>query len=152
MTTDEAVCNQTKEKLAKAAQRIMQNAYAPYSKFKVGAAILTDQGNTYVGCNVENAAYPIGSCAEAAAICAMVAAGETTIRMIAVAGLGESLCTPCGGCRQRIREFAAEETPVLICDGNSIRRETTLNELLPLSFGPDNLMSKNASSRVVDKP
>ena len=130
---------QIKQTLATAAQRVMQNAYAPYSKFTVGAALVTDNGNIYVGCNVENAAYPVGNCAEASAISAMVAAGETTISMIAVAGLGESLCTPCGGCRQRIREFAGAQTTVLICDGDSIRHETTLNELLPMSFGPDNL-------------
>ncbi len=74
-----------------AAQSVMKNAYAPYSNFNVGAAILTDKGNIYTGCNVENAAYPVGSCAEAGAISAMVAAAESSIRMIAVAGKGESL-------------------------------------------------------------
>lgn len=125
--------------LIQQAQSVMDNAYAPYSRFRVGAAILTDNGNIYSGCNVENAAYPIGSCAEAGAISAMVAAGETTIAAIAVAGIGEALCTPCGGCRQRIREFASESTVILICSDQQVRHTTSLAELLPLSFGPDNL-------------
>lgn len=129
----------TSDKLIRAAQTAMQNAYAPYSKFSVGAAVQTDTGNIYAGCNVENAAYPIGQCAEASAIGAMVTGGERTIVAVAVAGRGDALCTPCGGCRQRIREFAADEVPVLICDENSLRHETTIGELLPLSFGPDNL-------------
>ena len=128
-----------KEQLAKEAQRVMHNAYAPYSQFNVGAAILTDQGNIFVGCNVENAAYPVGSCAEAGAISDMVAAVETKISMIAVAGFGECLCTPCGGCRQRIREFAVDHTPILICDNTGIRHETSLGILLPQSFGPENI-------------
>ena len=127
------------DKLIQAAQTAMQNAYAPYSNFSVGAAVQTDKGNVYSGCNVENAAYPIGQCAEASAIGAMVSAGEQTIVAVAVAGRGAALCTPCGGCRQRIREFAADDVPVLICDENSLRHETTIGELLPLSFGPENL-------------
>ena len=88
---------------AKAAQA---NAYAPYSRFKVGAALRTPSGAIFSGCNVENAAYPEGSCAEAAAIAAMALAGERRIAEILVIGDGEALCSPCGGCRQRIREFA----------------------------------------------
>lgn len=125
--------------LIRHAQHMMQNAYAPYSKFQVGAAILVESGAIYSSCNVENAAYPIGSCAEAGAISAMIAGGDMKIKVIAVAGKGADLCTPCGGCRQRIREFATPETPILICDENSVRLETTLGELLPLSFGPGNL-------------
>lgn len=127
------------DKLVNHAQQIMKSAYAPYSNFQVGAAILTDSGNIYCGCNVENAAYPVGSCAEAGAISAMVAGGDTKIKAIAVAGKGRELCTPCGGCRQRIREFSTEDTVILVCDEASARLETTLAELLPLSFGPDNL-------------
>ena len=89
---------------AKAAQA---NAYAPYSRFNVGAAILTPSGAIYAGCNVENAAYPQGACAEAGAISAMALAGERRIAEILVIGDGDALVTPCGGCRQRIREFAA---------------------------------------------
>ena len=127
------------DQLISAAQSAMLNAYAPYSKFPVGAAVRSDTGNIYTGCNVENAAYPIGQCAEASAISAMVSAGERTIAAIAVAGKGQALCTPCGGCRQRIREFATDTTPVLVCDESSLRHETTIGELLPLSFGPENL-------------
>lgn len=125
--------------LATSAATAMNNAYAPYSKFHVGAALLAEDGNIYAGCNVENAAYPVGSCAEASAISAMIIAGQSKIKAIAVAGSGDELCTPCGGCRQRIREFAEENTPILICDQNGLRHITTLGELLPMSFGPDNL-------------
>ena len=130
-----------KTSLINAASNAMINAYAPYSKFHVGAAILADDGNIYTGCNVENAAYPIGSCAEASAISAMVMAGQSNIVAIAVAGAGDELCTPCGGCRQRIREFAKASTPILICDESDLRHTTTLEALLPLSFGPNNLQS-----------
>ncbi|OED36255.1 cytidine deaminase [Chromatiales bacterium (ex Bugula neritina AB1)] len=121
------------------ARAAMSRAYAPYSNFPVGAAILTDTGNIYSGCNVENAAYPLGNCAEASAISSMIMGGDNSIAAIAVAGFGDELCTPCGGCRQRIREFADEATPVLIGDNNTIRYTSTLGDLLPLSFGPDNL-------------
>ena len=116
-----------------------QAAYAPYSEFGVGAALRSESGSIYTGCNVENAAYPEGICAEAGAIAAMVMAGERRIVEIAVAGAGEHLCTPCGGCRQKIREFAADTTPVLVCGPDGLRRRFTLGELLPSSFGPDNL-------------
>ena len=128
-----------KERLAETAIDSMAGAYAPYSKFQVGAAILAPDGKIFAGCNVENAAYPVGSCAEAGAISALVLAGHVVIEAIAVAGYGEALCTPCGGCRQRIREFAAAHTPIFICDENGVRQTTSLGELLPLSFGPDNL-------------
>ncbi len=117
-----------------------QSAYAPYSGFHVGAAVRSESGAVYTGCNVENAAYPEGICAEAAAISALVMAGERRIVVIAVAGSGEHLCTPCGGCRQKIREFAADATPVLVCGPKGLRRRFTLGELLPSSFGPDNLV------------
>ena len=116
-----------------------QAAYAPYSGFHVGAAVRAESGVIYSGCNVENAAYPQGVCAEAAAIAAMVMAGDRHIQEIAVAGGGDHLCTPCGGCRQKIREFAADTTPVLVCGPDGLRQRFTLGELLPSSFGPDNL-------------
>ena len=125
--------------LIHAAQQALTRAYAPYSNFKVGAAIATDDGAIFSGCNVENAAYPLGCCAEASAISAMVFAGQRSIAAIAVAGIGQALTTPCGGCRQRLREFAADSAPVYICDERGLRHATTLGELLPLSFGPDNL-------------
>ncbi|AZO79740.1 MULTISPECIES: cytidine deaminase [unclassified Bosea (in: a-proteobacteria)] len=122
-----------------AALAVQQKAYAPYSRFKVGAAILADDGKVYPGCNVENAAYPVGACAEAGAISAMVAGGSRAIRAIVVIGDGAELVTPCGACRQRIREFAAPETPILIAGPEGIRARFSLAELLPASFGPANL-------------
>ncbi|PZN92582.1 MAG: cytidine deaminase [Hyphomicrobiales bacterium] len=121
---------------AAAAQR---RAYAPYSRFNVGAAILADDGVVYPGCNVENAAYPSGTCAEQGAISAMIAGGGRRIVAVLVIGDGEVLVTPCGACRQRIREFAASQTPVAIAGPGGIRQMFSLEELLPASFGPDNL-------------
>jgi cytidine deaminase len=121
---------------AKAAQA---NAYARYSRFHVGAALRTASGAVFSGCNVENAAYPQGSCAEAGAIAAMAAAGERRIKEILVIGEGDALCTPCGGCRQRIREFADSATPIHIAGPEGVRRTFTLGELLPEAFGPDHL-------------
>jgi len=131
----------TPEDLIAAAAAVRNNAHAPYSRFKVGAAILGDSGRVFVGVNVENAAYPQGQCAESSAIGAMVAAGDRRIAMIAVVGgePGDALCTPCGGCRQRIREFAAPGTPIHVGDPAGLRRSFTLEDLLPESFGPTNL-------------
>ena len=114
-------------------------AYAPYSGFHVGAAVRGESGAVYRGCNVENSAYPEGICAEAAAIAALVMAGERRITEVAVAGGGDELCTPCGGCRQKIREFAAGSVPILVCGPDGLRRRFTLADLLPASFGPRNL-------------
>ena len=125
--------------LITAAINAMPLAYAPYSQFQVGAAIEDENGHIHTGVNVENAAYPVGSCAEAAAIAAMIGAGGRKITRIAVAGRGDLLCTPCGGCRQRIREFAAADMDIFICDEQGLRQRFTLAELLPHSFGPDNL-------------
>lgn len=114
-------------------------AYAPYSRFLVGAALRCD-GVIYSGCNVENAAYPQGSCAEAGAIAAMVLGGGRHIDEIVIVGSGDAPCTPCGGCRQRLREFGAPDLPVRIVNGEgAILLETTLEALLPWSFGPDHL-------------
>ena len=131
--------NGNHDALAQAAMAAMPRAYAPYSQFQVGAAILDENGIIHTGVNVENAAYPQGSCAEAGAIAAMVMAGGKAIQAIAVSGRGEQLCTPCGGCRQRIREFATADTPVVICGEDTIKAEFTLGDLLPHNFGPDNL-------------
>ena len=121
------------------ASEVMDAAYVPYSKFKVGAAILDENDNYHVGCNVENAAYPIGNCAEASAISSMIVSKGTKIIAIAVTGYGDMLCTPCGGCRQRIREFASLNTPIIIGNEKKIQKIFTLNDLLPYSFGPENL-------------
>jgi len=126
--------------LIDAAVAAMAKAYAPYSNFPVGAALRGASGTIYAGCNVENAAYPQGCCAEASAISAMVLGGDTKIAEVAVAGKGEGLVTPCGGCRQRLREFAADDVLIHICGPQGLRRTVTLGELLPLSFGPDNLV------------
>ena len=126
-------------RLFAAASAAMEHAYAPYSKFQVGAAILAGNGQIYSGCNVENAAYPVGTCAEAGAIAAMVGDGAQQIREIVVIGRGDAMCTPCGGCRQRIREFAAPDTKIHVCGPEGLRRTFTRDELLPASFGPENL-------------
>ena len=125
-----------------AAAAVRQHAYAPYSRYPVGAALRTDDGRVFAGCNVENAAYPQGQCAEASAIGVMVANGARRITEVLVIGgeVGDELvCSPCGGCRQQLREFAGPETPVHICGPEGLRRTVTVAELLPLSFGPDNL-------------
>jgi cytidine deaminase len=120
-----------------AAEAVRARAYAPYSNFHVGAAILADDGNIYAGCNVENAAYPVGNCAEPSAIAAMLAGGGKRIEKIFVTGPGATPVTPCGGCRQRIREFASETTPVICLGVEGEPLHTTLGELLPHSFGPE---------------
>jgi len=122
-----------------AARAAQANAYAPYSKFRVGAALRTANGAVFSGGNVENAAYPEGVCAETSAISAMAQAGERRIAEICVIGDSDGLCTPCGGCRQRIREFADDQTLVHIAGPEGVRASFTLAELLPQSFGPDHL-------------
>ena len=121
---------------AKAAQA---NAYAPYSRFHVGAALRTPSGEVYSGGNVENAAYPEGFCAETSAISAMVTAGERRIAEICVVADGAALCTPCGGCRQRIREFADAATIVHVAGPEGMRATFRLSALLPELFGPGHL-------------
>lgn len=125
------------EQLLHAARRAQARAYAPYSHFAVGAAVLDDQDRIHAGCNVENAAYPEGLCAEAGAFSAMVLAGGRRVRALAVVGDGAALVTPCGGCRQKLREFGAPDTPVLVGDRMQLRARFTLAQLLPDSFGPE---------------
>ena len=129
----------TDEELIDAALDVRENAYCRYSGFRVGAALIDDLGTVHVGCNVENAAYPQGSCAETGAIAAMVAAGGTTIRTIAVAGGSDQVtaCTPCGGCRQRINEFADEHTRIIVIDDDGEWHTYTMVDLLPSSFHLD---------------
>jgi cytidine deaminase len=136
---DMALTKDEREALLRAAVEAMGRAYAPYSRFLVGAAVLDDQGRIHPGCNVENAAYPQGVCAEGGALSAMVLAGGRSVRAVLVVGEGEGLVTPCGGCRQKIREFAALDTPILIADPQHVRATFTLDELLPQSFGPEHL-------------
>lgn len=126
--------------LIAAAVAARAKAYAPYSRFHVGAAVKDETGAVHPGCNVENAAYPQGTCAEAGAIAAMVLAGGRRIVEAVVVGSGDGLVTPCGGCRQKLREFGAETLAIHVCDETGrIKRSFTLGELLPVSFGPENL-------------
>ena len=125
--------------LFEAAKAAQANAHAPYSRFKVGAALRAADGAIYSGANVENAAYPEGVCAETSAISAMARAGGRRIEEILVIGGGEGLCTPCGGCRQRIREFAGAGTTIHVAGLEGVRATFALEELLPQSFGPDHL-------------
>lgn len=127
------------QKMIALAKAAMARAYAPYSRFRVGAVLRGANGRLYAGCNVENAAFPQGWCAEASAIAAMVLDGETRIAEAVVMGKGAALVTPCGGCRQKLREFAGDDLPIHICGPRGLRQSTTLGELLPHSFGPDNL-------------
>jgi cytidine deaminase len=122
-----------------AARAVQARAHAPYSGFRVGAAVRTASGRIFAGCNVENVSFPEGICAEASAIGAMVSAGETEIVEVLTIADGERLTTCCGGCRQRISEFAAPSTPVHAAGPDGVRRTFTLGELLPESFGPEHL-------------
>jgi cytidine deaminase len=122
-----------------AAVAAQANAHVPYSKYPVGAAVRTGSGRVFAGCNVENAAYPQGMCAEASAIAAMVSAGEHELVEVLTVAEGEELATCCGGCRQKIREFGGPGTPIHAAGPEGVRRTFTLDELLPFSFGPEQL-------------
>jgi cytidine deaminase len=123
-----------KDKLFNAAREVMARAHAPYSKFLVGAAILAEDGKIYQGCNIENASYPEGWCAETSAISNMVSSGQTTIVEIAVIAEKMPGVTPCGGCCQRIAEFANADVPVHLCDEDGVIETIKLGDLLPKSF------------------
>jgi len=131
----------TLQQLVAAARTARQRAYAPYSRFAVGAALLDEQGRIHAGCNVENAAYPQGLCAEAVALGQLVLAGGTSVLAALVVGEAAQPVTPCGGCRQKLREFATDDTPVWSADLHAITARHTLGALLPASFGPDHLGS-----------
>ena len=126
--------------LMKLAADVRENAYAPYSKFKVGAAVQTEDGSTFAGCNVENVAYPEGTCAEAGAIAAMVAAGgPTKITAVAVIADCPTPVTPCGGCRQKIAEFADPDATVTMATVDGVTMEMKVRDLLPGVFTPDHM-------------
>jgi len=129
----------TMQSLVDAARAVRERGYAPYSKFLVGAAVLDEQGRVHAGCNVENAAYPQGWCAETSALAHLITAGGRRVRAVAVVGVADDPVTPCGGCRQKLREFAAQDCPIWVADLNAVRLRTTLAELLPASFGPEHL-------------
>ncbi|HIE77296.1 MAG TPA: cytidine deaminase [Candidatus Thioglobus sp.] len=117
----------------------MQNAYAPYSNYKVGALIISETGAIHIGCNVENASYPQGGCAESGAISAMIVGGDKRIKQIYIMSDDDDGATPCGGCRQRIREFSDSETLITLCSSEEIIETLSVEDLLPKSFGPEYL-------------
>ena len=125
-------------KLFELASAAMKNAYVPYSRFAVGA-VLSSDGRFYAGCNVENVSYPCGSCAETGAIAAMIAGGSREIAEILILGSGKELISPCGACRQRIKEFSAPQTLVHLADASGVRRTCTAAELLPFAFDEKDL-------------
>ena len=121
------------------ARQALANAHAPYSRFRVGACLRAASGRLYGGCNVENSAYPVGQCAEATAIGAMVVAGDHEIVEVVVLTEGAEICAPCGRCRQQLAEFARPAAPVHLAGPEGVRVTTTLAELLPLAFGRETL-------------
>lgn len=123
-----------------AASAVRQQAYAPYSQFRVGAALLGGDGKIHVGANVENAAYPQSQCAEASAVGVMIAAGCREITEILVLAEGTAPVAPCGGCRQRLSEFAAPTVLVHMADESGVKASVTIGDLLPHSFGPKQLL------------
>lgn len=125
--------------LEAAARAVRLNAHAPYSRFRVGAAIRTDKGHVHVGCNVENLAYPEGTCAEAGAIAAMCAAGARKIAEVLVIADSPDPVPPCGGCRQKLSEFAAPDVPVTMMTTDGAVRVMTMDQLLPGAFRPEHM-------------
>ncbi|MBN9668838.1 cytidine deaminase [Roseibium aggregatum] len=121
------------DELFEAAKAVRENAYAPYSNFLVGAALRTPDGTVYTGCNVENASYPVSVCAEGGAVSAMIAGGRRLIAEMVVIG-DAALCSPCGMCRQRLKEFGTDHLVVHVADLNGVRRSFTMDELLPAAF------------------
>lgn len=124
------------EMLIDTARAVRANAHAPYSGFYVGAALLDERGQVHAGCNVENAAFPEGVCAEANAIGAMIASGGKRIVAIAAVGGASEIeaCTPCGGCRQKILEFADAKTRILLIGDDGAAQSYSIDDLLPASF------------------
>jgi len=122
------------DKLLKLAASASLKSYSPYSNLKVGAAIQSTSGKYYSGCNIENVSYPLGSCAEQSAISAMILQGDTQIKSILIYANSPSQITPCGGCRQRIAEFATSKTIIYIANNQGINKSFTLNDLLPSRF------------------
>ncbi len=122
------------DELFAAANRAMRRAHVPYSKFPVGAAIRSESGAIHAGANIENASYPEGWCAETSAISHMVMAGDRRIAEVAVVAEKMERITPCGGCRQRLREFGSADTRVHLCDRSGIVETVTLGDLLPKAF------------------
>ena len=139
-----ALTDGQQQALLAAARLALRSAYAPYSNYPVGAAVLDEQGRIHAGCNVENAAYPEGLCAEAAALAAMVLAGGRQARAVLVVGSGDggSWITPCGGCRQKLREFGAPDLIIQSANDLALGPRHTLAQLLPESFGPGHIKAR----------
>jgi cytidine deaminase len=127
------------QQLWQAARAAYARAYAPYSRYSVGAALLDEHGVIHSGCNVENAAYPQGWCAETSALSALVMSGARRVRGVLLVGTGGAWITPCGGCRQKLREFCDPDTTIVSANLNSIGPVHCMEQLLPYSFGPDHL-------------
>ena len=125
--------------LKQAALKIRENAYAPYSGFQVGVALMSTSGEIYTGVNVENAAYPEGTCAEAGAIARMIAAGDRKITAVYVVADGAEPVPPCGGCRQKLAEFSAPDVPVTMATISGIEKTLTVAQLLPGAFTPEHM-------------
>ena len=135
MTLDAA----TLDRLVETARAARGRAHAPYSRFAVGAALLDEQGRVHAGCNIENVAYGESLCAEAVALSHLVMAGGRRVLALAVAGVAPAPVAPCGGCRQKLREFAADDATIVVADMETVQLSTTLGVLLPASFGPGHL-------------
>lgn len=131
--------NKNIQLLIEQAFNAQQFSHSPYSGFKVGAAVASDNGKVYAGCNVENVAFPLGQCAEATAIGNMVTDGQQAISSIVIASPNEEFCFPCGGCRQKIAEFASDDTPVIMATKSGKTFNTTIGELLPHAFRASDL-------------
>lgn len=132
----------TKQKLYEKALEVREKAYAPYSQYKVGAALLSGEGRYYVGCNVENISYPCGTCAEAGAIASMIAGGDKTIEALLVVSFGKNLVYPCGACLQRIAEFSNSRTIIYVADRQGIQETHYLKDLLPYAFKEEGLSNE----------
>ncbi len=136
----------TLEPMIRLAQRALAQAHCPYSRFPVGACLRTPKGNLFAGCNVENASFPEGWCAETSAIAAMVLAGEHEIEELVVMTQGEEACAPCGGCRQRLAEFATATMSIHLCGPDGLLSSVTLGELLPRAFHSSKLLAVQSST------
>jgi cytidine deaminase len=134
------------QSLLTASQSARTLSHSPYSRYAVGAAVLDELGVVHAGCNIENAAYPQGWCAEATALGAMVMAGGKRALAIVVSGPGPDVITPCGGCRQKLREFGDEDLLVIAADPSGVKQSWTLGQLLPASFGPGHLKTNDQNA------
>src|SRR5690625_860605 len=131
-----------KDTLIEKAKEVRLKAYAPYSNFLVGAAVLTNSDKIYVGCNIENSSYSLTCCAERVAIFQAISAGATNIKAMAVVGDADEPISPCGACRQVMSEFINLDTPIYLANISGVINELTINDLLPLAFGAKQLNDK----------